>query len=712
MSYIINSTNPFVSIKLTEIGRQQLALGQLNFSFYGIGDSEINYGRESIVDANPTNPVLSATTRILRPFDQQPNLKYFITPSDDLTPYRDLTNANKHVIKAIVNNQAKERGFFDSYGGTYKTLTGATYTPYTQTVVNTKLTGGTTLDLTATTAFSVGDLILLKVTNTKLGNIAADESTKAIPNLWFKVQAKTATNVTLDRKLPNYSAQTVTSQVILYRGGEVYDTIATGNTTAYWDTGTLSFQANDNITCHDVPVWNMNNVWRENPAGISDLVTYEDFTKFGSYPFLGFMYPYSEYLPEVSDDTTTVYCNTNGVSYLDGVKKSISIVHFTNNSISNLYGEFLYIDASKGKQVEVFLPELMYHRRNYKTASGTTMGMKFIASGGTQLVGTSTIQYVDLIEDSSMISSGLTPVSVGKVFPQLKLIVFDNDDIVSALSYKSNRNWTLPELSANLSAPSGGTSTGVLNVNETMYLTYSLENNGTVSGLTTSVPCQSYVKITNKTSGPKDVNFRLIGTDLLPYMRKIESASYDGYGFHARKFKLVYQKVSDPAIRPATNAWKTYDFTSTAITSVAGQTIDPKLLENQTPVVNGFILNKVNDALATTFDITASMSMAPNVDSSILQFGDERLFYGNINTYIGATIYKTIFDISVDSGLYTSTTNPTRSKDAATNPANIKISEVGIYDANKNLVCIGKLSTPVALLPGSSTIMLELSMDF
>lgn len=712
MSYIINSTNPFVSIKLTETGRQQLALGQLNFSFYGIGDSEINYGRESIVDTNPTNPVLSATTRILRPFDQQPNLKYFITPSDDLTPYRALTNANKHVIKAIVNNQAKERGFFDSYGGTYKTLTGATYTPYVQTVANTKLTGGTKLDLTATTAFTVGDLILLKVTNTKLGNIAADESTKAIPNLWFKIQAKTATNVTLDRKLPNYSAQTVTSQVIVYRGGEVYDTIATGNTTAYWDTGTLSFQANDNITCHDVPVWNMNNVWRENPAGISDLVTYEDFTKFGSYPFLGFMYPYSEYLPEVSEDTAVVYCNTNGVSYLDGVKKSISIVHFTNNSISNLYGEYLYIDASKGKQVEVFLPELMYHRRNYKTASGTTMGMKFIASGGTQLVGTSSIQYIDLMEDSSMISAGLTAVSVGKVFPQLKLIVFDNDDIVSALSYKSNRNWTLPELSANLSAPSGGTSTGVLNVNETMYLTYSLENNGTVSGLTTSVPCQSYVKITNKTSGPKDIDFRLIGTDLLPYMRKIESSNYDGYGFHARKFKLVYQKVSDPAIRPTTNAWKTYDFTSTAITSVAGQTIDPKLLENQTPVVNGFNLNKINDALSTTFDITASMSMAPNVDSSILQFGDERLFYGNINTYIGATIYKTIFDISVDSGLFNTTSNPTRSKDAATNPANIKISEVGIYDTNKNLVCIGKLSTPVALLPGSSTIMLELSMDF
>jgi hypothetical protein len=57
------------------------------------------------------------------------------------------------------------------------------------------------------------------------------------------------------------------------------------------------------------------------------------------------------------------------------------------------------------------------------------------------------------------------------------------------------------------------------------------------------------------------------------------------------------------------------------------------------------------------------------------------------------------------------TTNPTRSKDSTTNPPAIKVSEVGIYDANKNLVCIGKLSKPIPLSP-NNTIMLELSIDF
>jgi hypothetical protein len=60
--------------------------------------------------------------------------------------------------------------------------------------------------------------------------------------------------VEVDRNLPTYSANTASSQVIFYKNGEVYDTISTGNTTAYWDSGTLSFNSSVNVTCHDVPV--------------------------------------------------------------------------------------------------------------------------------------------------------------------------------------------------------------------------------------------------------------------------------------------------------------------------------------------------------------------------------------------------------------------------------------------------------------------------
>ena len=452
----------------------------------------------------------------------------------------------------------------------------------------------------------------------------------------------------------------------------------------------------------------MNNVWCENLAGLTGS-TYEDYTKFGSYNFLGQKSPYFEIGCESNQNSIAVSCDGVGISYLDDVIKSVSILHYTNNTISNLYGEFFYTDITNDKYLRVTLPDLMYHRVSGATASGTSMGMSFISYGLTKTLPNTDIEYIDLIEDSTMLMSGTTAQVVGRVYPQYKTVMFTDDEIVAAMSYKSNRNWTLPELAATLQSPSGGTSTGVLGVGETMYLTYVLENN-IVSGITTSMPCQKYIKITNNTPSPKDVAFRINGTDMLPFMRKIESG-YDGYGFYADTFKLMYQIVSDPTIRPEAGSWKQYDFTTTAITSSANETIDPKLLEIQTPTITGFVLDSLKNATATTYSIIQSLNLPPNTQPSYLQFGDERFFYGNLSTYIGATIYKTIFDIRVNAGQFSLTTNPTRSTNPAANPPTIKITEVGIYDSNRNLVCIGKLSNPVPL-SGGNTIMLELSMDF
>ena len=714
MSYIIKTTSPFVSIKLTEIGRQQLAMGQLTFASWAIGDSELNYNREAILDANPNDPILSATSKILRPVDQQPDFQSYITINGSTNPFNTISAANINVVQATVNNQAEQRGFFSgSYTGTnfnYTTLTSTTYSDYNQLISNTNFTGGTILlGFTSTSNFSVGDKMLVKLTNDVVTGFTANTNTVAIPNLWFKIQAITSNGVTVDRNLPNNSQYTGNSQVIIYRGGEVYNTIATGNTTAYWDSGTLSFDSASNITCLDVPVWDMNNVWCEDLAGMTGLTTsaiYQDYTKFGSYRYLGTKNPYLQYFCLTTATTLSFNCNGPGFSFPDEVSKSISILHYTNNTISNLYGEFLYVDTTNNKTVVVTMPDLMYHNIGFPSGSGKTMGMSFVASGATQIVGNGNIEYVDLIEDPSIVTG--TPKVVGAVYPQLKIVVIFEDEIVAAISYKSNRNWTLPPLAAVLAAPSGGTSTGILAADSTMYLTYSLENH-TTTGLTTSLPCQDYVMITNNTSAAKDVSFRIGATGLLPYMRKVEKAGYDGIGFSAYNFKIVYQIVQNPNARPDPNAWLTYDYTSTGITTTVGATIDPVLLENQNNPA--FVLTSIINSAATQFDITQSLSMTTNASPNGLQFGEERFFYGNLQSYIGATIYKTIFDIRINASQFNTTTNPTRSTDPSTNPPNIKVSEVGIYDANNNLVIVGKLSTPVPLIDGN-TVMLELSLDF
>ena len=48
MSYINKQSTTLVRVKLTDIGREQLAKGQLTFANYIIGDSEVDFMADSI----------------------------------------------------------------------------------------------------------------------------------------------------------------------------------------------------------------------------------------------------------------------------------------------------------------------------------------------------------------------------------------------------------------------------------------------------------------------------------------------------------------------------------------------------------------------------------------------------------------------------------------------------------------------------------------
>lgn len=717
MSYIINNTSAFVNIKLTETGRQKLAQGQLNFSYWGIGDSEINYDREDVHDNNLTDVTLSGTSKILRPFDRQPDIKSYITASSNNNENLNTLNASQiTTIKAIVNNEALQRGFFSGNSSNFITYTADTYTNGTGTV--TALTGGTSLVIGTGLTYNVGDVLLLKVGNDTVGSLDLNQNSTPVPHLWYKIQSITTTTdlndtVVLDRELPTNGATTATTQFFIYPGGEVYGAFGFEETTPYWNSNILDFAGCCDVSCGDVPVWNQNNVWCENLAGMTgtgvnniSATPNESFEKFGSNDYLGQKYPYFD-VDCTGQLIGNDICDVPGESVIDDAKKSISIIHYTNNTISNYYGEFFFIDGANNKTLSLHLPDLMYHRRNFATETGTTMGMTFIATGDTKLIGTSEIEYVDLIEDPTMVSD--TPRVVGKVLPQLKTIIFEDDEIVAATSYKSNRNWTLPALKAKLVASASGSTAGVLDTNQTMYITYTFENS-TGTGLTTTLPCQYYAKLENNTSSTKDVEFNIEELDYLPYMRKEEKGTYDGMGFSAREFKVLYQIVDNSDDRPAPDAWNVYDFTTTAITSVSGETIDPLLLERQNPTTNGFLIDGTVSGSSTTFSIIDSLSMATNSSPDTLQFGDERFFYGNLETYIGATIFKTLFNINISADDFKSTSNPTR-PDSLVSPPDIRVSEVGIYDDNNSLVMIGKLSKPVKLSAGN-TVMLELAIDF
>ena len=709
MSYIINCDSPFISTKLTETGREKLAKGQLTFSYWALGDSEINYQREELLENNLGDVTYSATTMIQRPKDMQPNFKSFITKVDltsGESPLYTMTGDNIRTIKLTVNNEAEERGFFTGNTSGWTTLTSATYVNDVGTITGNNLTGGTNLVIGSGVNYNVGDLLLLKLTNSTLGALTLNDNTEPVPSLWYKIQESASTDtITVDRSLPNLSGDSTAIEYYIYPSGEVYDAYGSGSTTAYWNSNTLSFDSSCDVSIGDIGMWNMNIPFSETIQGVTT-TKHEGFSKYGSYNYIGQKEPYFGYDMDLATATAITASFCSGEAIRDTLSKSIAIIHYTNKTISNFYGEFFYIDTDTDKVTKLHLPTLMYHRRYFTggTGNGDVMGMSFVSSGTSQTIENTDIEYYELWEEPTMIASSDTPQVVGKVFPQLKIIVFDDDEIVCAMSYKSNRNWTLPQLVTTLQAPSVGTN-GVLGQNKTLYATYALESN---SGLTISAPCQYYAKVKNTTASERDIQFRLYETDKLAYMRKIEKSGYDGRGFYADNFKLVYQIVDNDDDRPTSDAWKVLDFTNSGMTS--GGTIDPTVLENQSPATNSFTLTYTNNIGATTYNLAESLSLPLTSEPEILQFGDERFFYGNLETYIGARIYKTLFEITVNSAEFKYTNNPTKIKDDG-DPTNVRVSEVGIYDTNSDLIAIGKLSQPVELIPGA-VIMLELGIDF
>ena len=197
--------------------------------------------------------------------------------------------------------------------------------------------------------------------------------------------------------------------------------------------------------------------------------------------------------------------------------------------------------------------------------------------------------------------------------------------------------------------------------------------------------------------------FTIQGLGLLPYMREVEALGYDGLGFYGQEFVLLSQIVTTTGdCRPNPSMW-----VETIWTDPSGGTLSPTEIEDQNPVVNDFLMTAARYNVGTYYNI-ATLGI-PNIgQTSIMNFGDERFFYGNLDTYIGAKIFKTKFSLNVDRNQFVTTTNPTYS---TSNNGVLNLSEIGIYDNVGNLVMIGKISTPIAL-PAGTIANIEMTLDF
>jgi hypothetical protein len=707
MGYIIKDTAGLINTRLTDVGRRKLSQGNFNIAYFQVGDSEVNY--KAVPNYNQTNnyildPAFNAQNDTGSPQSNKQNIKYpyYVTGGNGGTygiPFEDAQ------VQPIYNS-AGLKGFFTADTGTWIVQNSSAYTVtsnYWIEMVN--LDGTDTVTLESDTCSpttgtpSVGDYMTIY-----LDGIGGCEGINTVPILTYKIQEVSLPSVTLDRPTPDYS--TIASgglyaRVFIYPSGmtALYDTVTPA---PYWQTDTLNFESPCDVTNREnTLIWNMNIPWSESPAGLFSS-SWEDYTKFGSVAYIGT----KEYLgyqePSGQTDTSeTYYYNSfdTKITVRPQDQKTIAIIHYTNQDIDFVYGEkFSTVpfdpqnpsdDTGLARHMKLTLPTLMWHK-----TTGTTIGQTFmidppnydlckpyyIKSKVNTDMNDPGIRYYHLWDLNPDANNNLN--RVGKVFPDQQIIVIDDEEIVAALSYKANRNWTLPAPQISLVTPNtcganNATSLGLLdNDVERLWVTYLFEN---TTGFTNGMHCNYYSVIQGPSTGCTDTSQNVavrFGAEF-PFLNP-NFSSGNRTGFSANSMKILVQKVSGDT-RPNPTQWLQIDVTGDLTnpitqTSITGTT---------------FVIDDDNFASATSYDLSDYISLVPNGSPEILNFGDEYYFYGAFDTDISATIYEMKYLVNLGRNQFTNTSNPTW-----TSGTTSYVSEIGLYDSNLDLIVISKLQSP------------------
>ena len=235
----------------------------------------------------------------------------------------------------------------------------------------------------------------------------------------------------------------------------------------------------------------------------------------------------------------------------------------------------------------------------------------------------------------------------------------------------------------------------------TAFITYILEPTSGLTGgnYSKAIHCNYIKKIDLGVSDPyiQEISlnfpyvndFKFLSTDIIS----------DADGYVMNKIYALVQIVSNTAfdsfteVKPDSKEWKQLDITPQISGYTTGSSFVLTPVNITSVVFKISLLQYNNSAIFTSYnlDYLNYPSSSQAGDDDILSFGESSYFFGNVATKIKADVYTTDISINLPLNQFNSTTNLTWN-----GLETVYISEIGIYDSNKNLVAIGKLNNPVA----------------
>jgi hypothetical protein len=181
---------------------------------------------------------------------------------------------------------------------------------------------------------------------------------------------------------------------------------------------------------------------------------------------------------------------------------------------------------------------------------------------------------------------------------------------------------------------------------------------------------------------PTEKNVILRFGNEFPFLRT--GSGCDG-GFYAENLIVLAQKVVGD-IKPNPNNWKKIDITD----QIDPSTISSGFLTLGSLTGTTFVIDNERYTNGTLYNLDDYISL-PDLgqNNNCLNFGDEYYFYGNIETDIEATIFQMKYIVNLTMDQFKISSNPTW-----TSGSTIYVSEIGLFDEDKDLVVVSKLQSP------------------
>ncbi|MDG1949723.1 MAG: hypothetical protein P8J32_02770, partial [bacterium] len=379
----------------------------------------------------------------------------------------------------------------------------------------------------------------------------------------------------------------------------------------------------------------------------------------------------------------------------------------------NTYGD-LFIPRT----TRLDLPDLMWHRKSGELpGEEVKTGHRFVDAGSEIIYDEVAKSNYTLLRDGT----DMNAITIGRVYYDLKLIVITDQEILTTMTYKSNRNYTLPKLNVELteSHPLGNNAPWIQD-GYTYYFTYYMRNALSYStedsyGFEQTSPCEYWTEVVgrNKTDGSAYYASASFDPSGFPYMRdETNMESLSGTGWMANQIQLLVNALPTSETG-ATGADRVRSTTWTAVTNgelgsttnIEGVYRGEATHDNIYPQYLGTRVFNISQTAVTDSSVSDYNGSSPYYRMNSSQttfwsftgetgvtFGDEIFLNGNVTTTFGVKTEKLVATVSVNKDELNDSRNGGFDGKIDTSTY---ITEIGLFNDRGELMAVGKPTYPI-----------------